>query len=307
MLAISASLVSLSNSLEKKLTTAKNLKPKNIRTIKVTPEIEKTYTSFDKDKIEKKKLGIEICDFATTITKVFSEQELENFYRNINNVKIKKGLFFKACAYYAPLVNKIVVKKSKENSLYHELFHLASSKVDGKNLFVGFCQYQDGNVVGLGLNEGYTELLNRRYFKNHINPNSYNVEVLITTLLESIVTKEKMEYFYLTSDLKSLLKELQKYNSNIKIMHLVADLDYLNKYLYSEPKKHQEILSYKLEKIISFLKETYINKLKSLNILNENTVVEMLNFSEKLNLLRETGAFFLAEKENLLQKTNKKR
>lgn len=80
--------------------------------------------------------------------------------------------------------------------------------------FVGFSQQSlKGNIIenyGVGICEGYTDLLANRYFNKII---SYDIEAEISEQLENIVGRTGMEKLYLKADLKSLVTELSKYTS----------------------------------------------------------------------------------------------
>ena len=76
-----------------------------------------------------------------------------------------------------------------EKNIYHELFHMASSKFINK--FKIYCGFRQNNI-GRAINEGYTELLTYRYFSLD-NSSSYTYEYLkiIVENLENIQMKNK--------------------------------------------------------------------------------------------------------------------
>ena len=57
---------------------------------------------------------------------------------------------------------------SDNMSIEHELLHFSSDKMNDKTINIGFW-YNDGmQKLGFGINEGYTEYLNEKYFEHHI-------------------------------------------------------------------------------------------------------------------------------------------
>jgi hypothetical protein len=147
---------------------------------------------------------------------------------------------------------------------------MASTSVDKR--FCGLSQKTEDGWIGKGLNEGYTELLTRRYFPNDKkevkkkknkkeSPKAYDAHVSICRKLEKIVGKEKMTEFYLTSNLSGLIKELKKYSTNEEISKFIANVDlmhnYANEYTMfgvSEIKKAvKEITSYLIKTHLRFL------------------------------------------------------
>ena len=67
------------------------------------------------------------------------------------------------------LVNVVILKEKYKLVINHELMHMSSTyyrESDGK-LFSGFRQAPNiGRGIGVGLNEGYTHFLTKRYFGN---------------------------------------------------------------------------------------------------------------------------------------------
>ena len=73
---------------------------------------------------------------------------------------------YNAIGIYNARNNKIsFVNGVNSNTIFHELFHMASSYLDKENkiLYGGFYQSSKGLNIGRGLDEGYTELLANRY------------------------------------------------------------------------------------------------------------------------------------------------
>lgn len=164
-------------------------------------------------------------EFNELLERVYSEESLNNYHNNIRTIKISKSklldkLMMQSKSYtgvYQPLSNTI--KILKDDSIYHELFHMASTR---NYKIIGFQQ----SDIGKSLNEGYTELMNQKYFINDKIP-SYSTQVEIAKQLDRIVGKEKMENLYLNSDLKGLVNELRKYATFEDIEKFVSNSDYI--------------------------------------------------------------------------------
>ena len=208
---------------------------KKIIKVSIPPNVRQKYNDIELNKINNEKFKELVLEFVNLIKSEFPEEVLVNFYNNINELAVKKNhilCFAKsASAYYSPRNNIIVL--SDDNSIYHELFHMASRIKNGNKTFTGFSQNKMGSIYNVadGLNEGYTELLAHRYFgEKHKMTNSYKFEKDAAEKLEIIIGKEKMTSFYLSSDLNGLIEELKKYNSEEEIMKFISRLDFFSNY-----------------------------------------------------------------------------
>ena len=222
----------------------------------------------------------EINKFIDVIIKNFDISVLKNFYNNISELLVidNVGSYHSIydCEYNTIKYNNLPV-------IYHELFHMSSTYfVNNKNCLLcysGFCfvEYKDFKTfsIGNGLNEGYTDLMTERYFEEEyrkfIHP--YWLEKNIASHLEIIVGKSLMEKLYLTSNLKGLINELNKYKSNVEIAEFLTKFDFVCKYLriicWSDGIKKRKIELY-LKSIYKFLIDTYVIKLKE--ELNKNII-----------------------------------
>ena len=192
------------------------------------------------------------------------------FYGNINNLSLEyvENIHSfndesEVMAEYLPKENKIIYKDLFY--VYHELFHLVTANVYKDKKFVGFHQ----NKFGIALNEGYTQLLVKRYFKDNYAENAYRYETYFCELLELIVGQDKMEKLYLQSDLMGLIKELRKYNELRKIIKFINELDmlmYLNSYFtennIKKSKSARIMCKYIFKDMSIFLMETAMKKSK---------------------------------------------
>lgn len=169
------------------------------------------------------------CDMIEYFVKTIQEKnpnfDLSNFYNKFKDImyfdikfpRVVKGM-------YNPFFNKITNLNHSDDAdltLTHELFHAAASK---NHFSSGFYHtiLSKGHVsyklqIGKWLNEGYTELLNIRYFGSNFG-RSYIHEVFLMNKLEHIIGKDKMEQLYINSDLKGLINEINKYLSKKETM-----------------------------------------------------------------------------------------
>lgn len=153
--------------------------------------------------------------------------------------------------------------------------------------FSGFEQinYLKKEVVGLGLNEGYTELLTDRYFNEQVEFLSYSYEVckFFAEKLEQIVEKDRMEKFYINADLSGMCKYLTNFDELQHIMSFIVYLDYLVKHASSFNQKKDEP---HYELIQCYLAKWYINKKQQeldKNIIDKETYdIEIKNYINSL-------------------------
>ena len=296
----------------------KDFKPKCFKDI----ENKKTVTF-----LNQKKLYIK-CPYNDIIT--FFKCRLENLNPNNDYTILKNNLkslliinheflinekeTIKSLACYNHLGNWILVdKKFVHKVLFHELFHVASSiKIKNDNntlLFSGFRQTKNDETIGIGLNEGYTEILVKRYFKENNDLITYPIETSIAKSLEIIVESEKMEQLYFTADLKGLILELCKYIDKEEIMDFLTKLDFL--YKYSNLKNTNSLIQKKLKSSLlitnKFLIKCYYKKLEIMHI---NNLIDDIKIKENmynfLNTLTFSFEVYNKNKKYIIQIDNKK-
>ena len=218
----------------------RDYKPKNISKVTLPPELTSEYSEIDINKIVATKYGESIVKFADVVINNFSAEDLTNFYNNINDLKTRSKKFSiqnlilrsKTAGQYDPKKNEITIDDdTAETTIYHELFHMASSTYKDGIRYSGFYQVSLKPGVaslGQGLNEGYTELLSQRYFTPDSSvTGAYEYQVFIAEKLEQIIGKEKMQSLYLNSNLKGLIDELKQYVSEEEIMKFISNTDFL--------------------------------------------------------------------------------
>lgn len=151
------------------------------------------------------------------------------FYEHIKKLQIREIEEFdnpKQEGEYCLNTNTILLKleslfKSDSNEIekhhiFHELIHMSTSYQKKLVKMIGFEQYQPGRSYGKGISEGYTELINQRYFdkynlKDLEDGIPYLREQMISYGIELIVGREKMEQLFFDADLDGLIKEMAKY------------------------------------------------------------------------------------------------
>lgn len=231
-----------------------------------------------------------IKNFRNILKNNFKEEDLKLFYHNLNTLKVVYKHIFndpsdigRCLAYYNNKANKIVIdtKSDYEDIINHELLHVASSCYIDKKIYSGFSQCYNEKLLffalGAGINEGYTELLNTRYFNGGT---SYLLETEIMTLVEKVVGKEIMEKLYFSADLSGLINELTKYETKDNIIKFVKNMDTV---VYEEI-KNKVLYQTIPDEIICFLYSISVNKLNKSNIPNEEykNILNKLRFNLEL-------------------------
>ena len=248
-----------------------------------------------KNNISKKKKNLEIFSksinsFIEVVINNFDFNDLNILNNNIKNLKIKYKKFefrnlienANTFAEYDPIPNIIYI--GNDDSIWHEFFHMLSSTVENGVLYSGFSRTSFKSKIkhiGYGLNEGYTELLARRYFVNSREINTYDTEVYVAERLEKIIGKKRMESLYSTANLDGLINELIKYDSEDAIIKFIEAVDVINDYFISTRKNsnYTNMVISNLKNINEFLLKIYAMKQK------EQLENKLINIEEFNNLL----------------------
>lgn len=265
----------------------KKYSSKQIMTIRANPLVFNKSNSVDKDKIESVAYySSAIFNFINVLEKKFTKSVLRNFYHNINSIsvnEVKEMIKNPRTKGRYNLFNNIIYLKEKQVvSIYHELFHMSSTKVFGNFSYSGFSLYNrtERKSIGIGITEGYTQLMTERYFGNdsttrfleknygienakRIVGRSYQFQVLIASKLEEIIGKEKMEELYLNADLYGLVDELTKYSSKEEINDFISKMDFLHsniKSVYEFSLKNDKLKRSFVE-VSNFLLKCYSKKI----------------------------------------------
>ena len=207
----------------------------------------------DISELERRRFGEILAHFTRVIERNFISLDLDYFYNNIKTLDIKKFresmVNHQILGEYDIDTNAIILYSDCKDTIYHELFHMASSCYRKDIYFSGFSQ----NLSGQGLNEGYTEFLTRRYFGNEMKKQvAYEDEVGLASFIEKVVGRAKMESLYLKADLKELLKEMRSYLTQDEVVTLVSNMDKL-RHLYMFQKK-----DFSLNLYLDYLRESYL-------------------------------------------------
>lgn len=258
-----------------------------------------------------------INNFNQVLLNNFKEDSLLIYLNNLVNLRVgsSKFTFLKLLwnseimAIYFVDKNKLVIRKGnkKESTIYHELFHVASSIIDGNTYFIGFSQYTSKKgMIGKGLNEGYTELLTNRYFNS--NDKSYQFEMKCAYLLEQIVGKQQMENLYLKADLFNLKNTISEYTTEENFTTFLTNLDIINDTTYSSLYYYyyKEDTLNRYRDILIFLVETYSKKLylsyinSEINELDKDKLLSdyISNIPKQINLEEITYNIITTEELN---------
>jgi len=226
--------------------------------------------------------------------------DLKLFYENLKTLIIKerKKFFIKTHTkgHYNSCDNKIVVvEEDNFYSIYHELLHCASRKITGNKMNTGFHKFvvDKKNIkilfnAGKALNEGYTTLLEKRYFESieHTQKRGYVIEEFIATMLEKIVTSKEMEKLYFNADFDGLVNYLKDFSNEEDIYLFFKFFDKV--FVNSKEKISPKEAKYFYEFIACFLLKTYICKLIYLlqnDLITKKEFEEMFDdFVEKLSI-----------------------
>lgn len=191
-----------------------------------------------------------ILKFKSILDNELSHCNNNGFYKNIKRLYIKEYKIEEeaieefekkpdSTANYDALENEISIFRFntpkidnynedllKEDISTHELLHMSTTYKKGIIALCGFHQAVGGkHHIGVGLNEGYTELLNERYFSNAYPTVSYINQKHIALGIEEIVGQEKMEKLYFDANLAGLVDELCQYISKEETLSLLREID----------------------------------------------------------------------------------
>lgn len=202
-----------------------------------------------------------IKDFYTLLEQKLGHCDLSAFYTNMGTLRIKSSndsFLFKLLdaltgtrtgGAYLPKHNSIHVDEEpfgrstlKRHIMTHELLHMASTRKDKDFTYSGFHIRGKKIEIGEGINEGYTELLNGRYFAAARTNDSYYDLQMLAVGIEDIVGQENMEEMYFSNDLSGLVERIGKYCSKDEAIELISKMDsLLKKKTRTDTRKSKEL------------------------------------------------------------------
>ena len=161
----------------------------------------------------------EIKAMLNQLLEYLDNNNIDSYATNIKTLKCRKMRMSLSNVHGIYDAKRNIIKYTTTASLSHEMLHMASHKdcyLNGfkrKHLFTG-------------LNEGYTEVLNRRiFFDEDYNTNAYSKNVILCLLLEQLFDERKqMEDAYFHNDTNYIYNTFCQYGSK-------EEFYYLNKYL----------------------------------------------------------------------------
>ena len=187
--------------------------------------------------------------FIKVFQKEFTEKQTKSMMYRLSHleivekwIKLDRIPFCVSLGCYSSKDNKITLKhydnkkipEKANDTLIHELLHMASTKTTKYGHVTGL---EVPNIIGMNLNEGYTEYLTEKYFTRGMNYVYVDDKrIPIVKGIENLVGVKKMEEFYFNADLPGLILELERYASKEDILKLLYTLDHLSTPMYSEKK-----------------------------------------------------------------------
>lgn len=275
-----------------------NIKPENIKSEKYLIRKHGKYTNiynsnvinvdveFDNPFLEK--YNSQYKEFLSVFGNFFNPKYFSAFNYNIKRVKREKSPISKFKArknnidsFYSPENNSIYMEND-DTKIYSELFQLASTRRDDEFLYSGFNKaelaFNNDDGIGYALNEGYTELLTRRFFSVKDENKSY--QYLVARLLELAVGKNKLQNMYLKGDSEGLINELTKHTTAYAAFKFINDLDMVCEEMSNKDSSSKlEDISNRLHDINLFLTDIFAAKLNDQYSKGKINSVEMFNES----------------------------
>lgn len=211
-----------------------------------TAEKPKKYDCINGYRIQKMSYRDEVFEFIKRLVQEFPDVDCTNLYNNINELRIKNESFLTTInhlgGYYDPTSNRLVYNNKlpeayRRTIMYHELLHMASSYKSDKKIYSGFLQVDNKITVGIGINEGYTQLLTDKLIKTISLLQPYETESRIAGEIERIVGQDKMQELYFRADLPGLIAELSKYATRNEVIKFINEVDFAHNYKYKKFRK----------------------------------------------------------------------
>ena len=172
----------------------------------------------------------ELVPLIDILIKEIPPKNLYNLFFNIDNLKLEHknkfqdSVLFDTLGDYMVGTNTITLYSNKKDVLSHEFLHASSSIIKNDIKFCGFNQYNGINAIFDGLNEGYTEILNRRYFASPKirYTGCYKLCQYIEAMFDN---KKDMEIAYFRNDICKVIDTFLKYGSKDEFVYINECLD----------------------------------------------------------------------------------
>ena len=264
--------------------------------------LEKKFNALDKIQIQVKPqnnicipnidtiLNNNLSYFYTTLLEKIPYVNIELLNNNIKTLtitEVKKFINKFIIGYYRTTTNSIkILKSSRKSFLFHEILHMSSSYYDKQNniIYSGLSQTKDSKNIGIGLNEGYTEIICSRLFNT--DNKVYYLEKNICKMLEKLVDSKTLERCYFNADLLSIIVELSKYDIRENIILMIQKIDYINELNRNKDNiLNIELINETLNDIYSTIINCYIRKSTIYNI-PKDTINKDLSELNKMCILK---------------------
>lgn len=252
------------------------------------------YTGVDKEKTDI--LNINILDNKEVLDELFyklkdytKKSNMKNAYKNIKNVELNKQAIIYVLGWKGSYnVKNNEIKYVGRDAISHEFLHMSSAFYDKeKNItYDGFLvsNKKDGKA-GQGLNEGYTELLASRIYRNG-KVKAYKKEVNVASILEKFFYNEKdMEDYYFNHDLPGFIYYMSQYASKEEVKKLINDIDLItgtNSMLSSSPSYYYLKVLNRLNKLSNSNNLEPSRQKKIKEMINSNLIMKSINKSSEL-------------------------
>lgn len=167
--------------------------------------------------------------------------DLKTFNNNLKSLVIKKnGFSSQARSGYNIKDNQILYGNGYlDVTIMHELFHVASTVVKSDEIRSGFYSV---NLINFkpcreGFNEGYTAILDDRYFSDYVEDkayyvgDTYGITKYLVSLIEDFIGTNEMEEMYSLNQIEKLENILNKYMGKKRTRKFFNALDLICKYV----------------------------------------------------------------------------
>lgn len=182
-----------------------------------------------------KELEAVVEEFANTLIKNNEYFRLCNFIRRIRVTRFiykeepfeKDGFDSKLNGFYSYCNNTITF--TNYETLIHELLHVSNQKNSTDNIERGGLEFNPNkpNIsIGIGVNEGCTELYHSEYFTKQEVDTYYN-EKIIMKHIGLIIGENNLKRIFSREEYLDLLIELSKYSSVEETLILLDSVDYI--------------------------------------------------------------------------------